>query len=1166
MTLPVVSAASSLLSWDQLSGGLQRALEPLGGAYDSWVVHHAPEAFYVTGPSPTTWYAAPWMQRLRQPPTAEERLEVIWHKGVDDRGLIISQGPGSSSRRSSFGGGKVDWTFWAIPRKFRALDQHRNQRAPPQGFDEHGKPSAAGPFWLVCAPELSDLLNDGGEHQLRADDPEALQAAQGLEKLSRIQHCQPGSKTLDYAELFSASSALPLIRASGLRIPPDHELFCEAAGWHEDKKEHRQRLRRFLRERNPGLIGISLSDGLPLQGSERDCVDPSVQAKRLLRRGIALETVREQVASRRAFFLEDNALSETWHDPSWKELLTQPNMVLRTFLSGEDGWTIVTNEPMMGAALTELPEEALNSRVFVTNFIPLRPEERGKLSSSEGRAYHLRSTRNYSRSACLKLLGATSWGPETSFSGRGKSWRNEHYRTLGKFVHGGVSGVTRASRYHRQLALYLNEFLDYHGAKGARSSITISKNSRPDLHRDVNNVGCNCSMALGKFSGGQLWIEDPTGPLHRRDPHGKWIRGRTCAHHGKMVIFDPRKLHGVEPFQGTRWSITGYLLRTAPRETKELDNVLSEYGFNADLPVTFSSTSTPTASFFTDRVAGAARGLASGASSVDFVSYPVVSEELEEAEDDQPVDELSAGQPNAKLTEAQKAMVRKVHVNTGHPPQHRFLRTLKAAGALPQVLRYVREEFHCDDCDVRRRGDHRRKAQCPCIFSFNRVLSVDVFYLHFLDRSVPILNMVCSGTSYHVVQRVETDSSGTPSAGAVWKAFMNSWVRFLGPPSLLICDGGSEFRGVFERGLEQLGTLQHVAAPESPWANSKAERHGGWLKERLKMEITGGRCTMTSLPELDEFLAGLTAAKNRFYNAGGHCPAQLVFGELPRVPAELLSSHSGGLQALDDAFHDVAGLDEMGAEFRRRMQIREQAKRLALEADSKEAVKRAMRTSSTPTRHWNQGQWVYVYRRGKAGDHLHPVSRWVGPGLVVLQTKSLMRTRLWRCGPEQLRPADPSEMMGRQLATDPALGELLRQVTAGSQAKAVDVAREGPPPEDDEAELHRLHDGPDLSGPAVPLPVLPQQAPQEVPPVPPGLLPPPRLLPPPHDPGLREARDDPLVVPPGLLPGRGLRETDGAASQAPGDHLFKNQHRSPRSHLVWLPFARRRRRMITYER
>ena len=59
------------------------------------------------------------------------------------------------------------------------------------------------------------------------------------------------------------------------------------------------------------------------------------------------------------------------------------------------------------------------------------------------------------------------------------------------------------------------------------------------------------------------------------------------------------------------------------------------------------------------------------------------------------------------------------------------------------------------------------------------------------------------------------------------------------------------------------------------------------------MEITGGRCSLSSLSELDEFLAGLTAAKNRFFNASGHSPAQLVFGEMPRVPAELLSSHSG---------------------------------------------------------------------------------------------------------------------------------------------------------------------------------------------------------------------------------------------------------------------------------
>ena len=68
------------------------------------------------------------------------------------------------------------------------------------------------------------------------------------------------------------------------------------------------------------------------------------------------------------------------------------------------------------------------------------------------------------------------------------------------------------------------------------------------------------------------------------------------------------------------------------------------------------------------------------------------------------------------------------------------------------------------------------------------------------------------------------------------------------------------------------GRRKRVTAPESPWQNSRAERHGGWLKGKLKQE-----------------------AKNRLFNAGGYTPVQLVFGELPRVPGELLSNDTGGL-------------------------------------------------------------------------------------------------------------------------------------------------------------------------------------------------------------------------------------------------------------------------------
>ena len=91
-----------------------------------------------------------------------------------------------------------------------------------------------------------------------------------------------------------------------------------------------------------------------------------------------------------------------------------------------------------------------------------------------------------------------------------------------------------------------------------------------------------------------------------------------------------------------------------------------------------------------------------------------------------------------------------------------------------------------------------------------------------------------------------------------------------------------------------------------------------------------------------------------------------------------------------------------------------------------------------------------VFRRAKPGDTLHPTSRWVGPGLVIMNSQGIvwvaMRTRLWRCSSEQLRPAFPSEVLGSQLSSDPELAELLRKVTSNTRAGAVDVGCEGPPP------------------------------------------------------------------------------------------------------------------------
>ena len=138
--------------------------------------------------------------------------------------------------------------------------------------------------------------------------------------------------------------------------------------------------------------------------------------------------------------------------------------------------------------------------------------------------------------------------------------------------------------------------------------------------------------------------------------------------------------------------------------------------------------------------------------------------------------------------------------------------------------------------------------------------------------------------------------------------------------------------------------------------------------------------------------------------------------------------------------------------------------------------------------------------------------RWVGPGVVVLSNNGTvyvgMRTRLWRCSSDQLRPALPSEVLGRELATDPGLSTLLRQVLGGVHAGAVDVAREGPPGVRDQlAPVQRLDEGVELA--VEPLrrhADLPSEAAQSVEAIPSQLLPPVG-----HEPSLGAASEEPAT-------------------------------------------------------
>ena len=427
----------------------------------------------------------------------------------------------------------------------------------------------------------------------------------------------------------------------------------------------------------------------------------------------------------------------------------------------------------------------------------------------------------------------------------------------------------------------------------------------------------------------------------------------------------------------------------------------------------------------------------------DFMEDPVEEDAEEEEANHSKVRE------EAELSQEQKDMVKRLHVNMGHLPVDRMLVMLKAAKAQEKVIRYVRDQLHCEDCMRQRKEIRRRRAAFPRTFEFNRIVGVDVFYIKFKGKKIPFLNVVDHGSNWQAVGLIRPEaggepSGGNPTAGETWRVFASMWIRPHGDPEIVISDGGMEFRGRFERGLEQHSILQSVTDIQSPWQNGRVERHGQWLKDRLDLEVDAGTVAIENTAELEDLAMELVNCKNTWFSRGGYSPAQIVYGRNPRLPAELLSDANYDSPGWSDILCDPNELDTAGLEFKRTHQIRECAKKMAMEKTSREKMREASRPPLHKYRTWSAGQWVLVWRIATGGER----ARWIGPGLVILQNGHTvyvaMRSRLWKCNSDQLRPANSTEELAMQVITSEQYKDLLQQMQ-GQRTGAIDVAREGTP-------------------------------------------------------------------------------------------------------------------------
>ena len=377
--------------------------------------------------------------------------------------------------------------------------------------------------------------------------------------------------------------------------------------------------------------------------------------------------------------------------------------------------------------------------------------------------------------------------------------------------------------------------------------------------------------------------------------------------------------------------------------------------------------------------------------------------------------------------------VHRVHRNLGHPGLEIFVRALQNAGVQDHIVAWTKRHFRCPTCDARPRPKPSRPGHLMRALEFNTVVGVDLCFLDFKGQQFIILNMLCWGTNFQ-----QASLCKDKSADEVLSGLMTCWIQHYGPPVLLIMDRGKEFyNDKLQNTIGGLGVGLHYIDAQSPWQNSRTERAGGILKDKI---LATAQAVAATTEEIPMVLSEVVTCRNRYMDRFGFSPMQRVFGKNLRLPASLMST-----DALNSELTDAAAGDPI----QRSWQIRELASQEWLRRQDQGAVRRSIRAQSRTTDQVKIpiGSWVYVFRDSPS------YKGWVGPGVTIAEDASgkstwiSMRGRLWKASQEQLRLATPEEELGAELIVELSK-EMLTKLQKPGHVVFQDVSSEGGPTDD----------------------------------------------------------------------------------------------------------------------
>ena len=148
-----------------------------------------------------------------------------------------------------------------------------------------------------------------------------------------------------------------------------------------------------------------------------------------------------------------------------------------------------------------------------------------------------------------------------------KQHEDSAYVIFGTYVHGGVVGVTRATKQYVWLTRLLVHVMKNQCPGVQVTSICVSRNIGSPPHRDAFNMDGSSNVVIGlqcPRQGGQVWIQSHDNPTSDRTvwkPCGTKELPGLLHTVRQPVIFDPKQWHATVAWSGNRMVLIGYSLK-----------------------------------------------------------------------------------------------------------------------------------------------------------------------------------------------------------------------------------------------------------------------------------------------------------------------------------------------------------------------------------------------------------------------------------------------------------------------------------------------------------------------------------------------------------------------------------------------------------------------------